>query len=325
MNSSNLKRTAGWFCTAAFGGQREEVAAFLAEGWAPNTVADGTDCPLACAARGGHLEIVKDLLAAGADVNGSIPAGDTPLMSAVGTNNLEIAELLIEKGADVNRINAKGYTALRFGRNNPRCVALLNQYGLFAQTRTLSKEEREEFASAEKLDLRQRIDTEDDPVGLAILLDEALVLDFPDLMIRAIERGADVPLNDLEREEADIWSTAAWAAWHGHMEVLRAVVNAGADVNAPVEKESVWGPPLLFAVEAGHFEAVKNLVEAGANVNETGLSISLNLQGTALLLAGALGRQEIYDYLLPLTDKKLVREAEEFLRTRREGGTADSR
>ena len=54
------------------------------------------------------------------------------------------------------------------------------------------------------------------------------------------------------------------AIWRGHTNVVRILVNAGADVNA----EDSDGDPLLFeGVWRGHTEIVRILVNAGADVS----------------------------------------------------------
>ncbi len=58
-----------------------------------------------------------------------------------------------------------------------------------------------------------------------------------------------------------------WAAAEGHVEVMEALMKAGADFKTPLPSGFT---PLLFAVRDGRIEAVKALLEAGADVNEVG-------------------------------------------------------
>jgi hypothetical protein len=289
------------FCISAFSGEREVVRQYLAEGWDPNTLADADTCPLAHAAVGGSLEIVEDLLRAGADPNGAALVGFTPLMGAVKAGRTDIMQVLLDAGADVKRTTEEGYTALFWGTPDPECHELLRKHGLKTSKRRLSKRKKEDAASAHKSGLRRRIEGEADPIHLASLLSEAMVRSLPDLAVRAIQRGADVVVNDREREDWDVWTVAAWAAWHGHHVLLRVAAEAGADLDAEVEHEGMIAPPVIFAVEAGHLEAVKILVEAGADVNKIGYRGRPSLQGPALLFAEAAGRKDIYDYLAPRT------------------------
>ena len=56
-----------------------------------------------------------------------------------------------------------------------------------------------------------------------------------------------------------------WAAGEGHVDVVRALIAAGADVNA---KSKSGFTPLLFAVRNAQIEALRVLLEHGANVND---------------------------------------------------------
>mmetsp|Transcript_144974 Transcript_144974/g.464630 ORF Transcript_144974/g.464630 Transcript_144974/m.464630 type:complete len:100 (+) Transcript_144974:231-530(+) len=56
------------------------------------------------------------------------------------------------------------------------------------------------------------------------------------------------------------------ASYNGHVEAVKFLVEAGAEVNA---KTTDGATALLWASIQGHVEAVKFLVEAGAKVNNT--------------------------------------------------------
>jgi len=55
-----------------------------------------------------------------------------------------------------------------------------------------------------------------------------------------------------------------WAVKFGHLEVVRRLISAGADVNA--KSNSGW-TPIHEAAENGHLEVLKTLISAGADVN----------------------------------------------------------
>ena len=72
------------------------------------------------------------------------------------------------------------------------------------------------------------------------------------------------------------------AAQEGHLEIVKALLAKGADVNA---KSSVKGqPPLEHAAFGGHTDVVRLLLEEGVNVN------AKNNAGTTALMLAAAGR-----------------------------------
>ena len=55
-----------------------------------------------------------------------------------------------------------------------------------------------------------------------------------------------------------------WAAWHGHVDVVKVLIQNGADVNAVAVNK--W-TALHFAAENGHVDVAKVLIQNGADVN----------------------------------------------------------
>jgi ankyrin repeat protein len=77
-----------------------------------------------------------------------------------------------------------------------------------------------------------------------------------------------------------------WAAAEGHVDVLEALIEAGADFKTALNSGFT---PLLFAVREGRIAAVKTLLKAGANVNEAvevRVRARLPLEGAPPLRAG---------------------------------------
>ena len=88
-----------------------------------------------------------------------------------------------------------------------------------------------------------------------------------------------------------------WAAAEGHAEAARALIEAGADLQARSTGEGGF-TSLLFAVRAGHLNAVRVLLTAGANVNDTLVNKGRSNDASALLLAIASTHYELAAFLL---------------------------
>lgn len=177
---------------AALKGRLETVRVLLDSGANPR--GDGT--ALRMAASGGHHDVVKLLLDRGADVNARDQEGLTALIKAAWGSHPEVVRLLLDKGADVNTKDNYGWTALTW--------AVDLRYG--------------------EPDL--------------------------DLVKLLKDRGAKMTL------------TAA--ACLGDLKEARRLINAGVDINAQGENGTT---ALMCAAQAGHLEVVKLLLDKGADMN----------------------------------------------------------
>ena len=84
-------------------------------------------------------------------------------------------------------------------------------------------------------------------------------------VVRAlIEAGADI-----NKADDDGWTPLYVASENGHTAVVRALIKTGANVNKAVNDGST---PLYIAAEQGHEAVVRSLIEAGVDVNNTDYS-----------------------------------------------------
>ncbi|KAG6368663.1 hypothetical protein INS49_002876 [Diaporthe citri] len=248
--------------------------------------------------------MVEMLLQQGADPEGrSGPRNTLPMHIEAGGGSAEVVKLLLENGASVETRDDNGTAPLLvacdvgcFGAAELILKTLpahedLNSYKpnfLLAAVRQGS------YKTTEAL-LRRGVspdcyDEDLSALGLAALNERLdlckLLLEFkadpnfahhdsmrPPLMIAAadgnldiatllIRSGADV--NKAWKKENLVRQSLGFAAWHGHAEIVRALLDNGADPNAVDERD--W-TALLLAAGEGHIEIVRLLCAHGAGLD----------------------------------------------------------
>ena len=283
------------FVEAAMNGNREAVRALLKDGADVNTTqADGMTAlhwaaqkgdvelanvllyasanvkattriggytPLLIASKNGDAAMIDTLTKAGADPNATTMNGTTPLMLASAAGRPAAVKALIDRGATVNaRESVKGESALTFAAAFGRAdvIRVLTAHGADVKTTTnavdlagFAKEEQERFA-AERGNNGGRGGPQAGGRGGA-------------------PQGPQVAGVNRQYNYTELvgsWGGLApmhLAARQGEIESVKALIEAGADVNQRGAADPVT--PLLIATMNGHFDLAKYMLDKGADPN----------------------------------------------------------
>ncbi|KAF4435613.1 ankyrin 1 [Fusarium acutatum] len=195
--------------------------------------------PLVAAARAGYKAIVTALLEKGADVNYAAPKEITPLMSAVLGNQATIAKTFIDAGADMNAVSGANnkWNATHFAYDLPDCMKVLVEAG--ADINALGPDGT--------------------PFYLAAYFNQTKVVEL------LLEHKPDLETRCPEGDFTDAgYTPLLCAASCGYNELLRLLLEAGADIEAKTPK---GGTPLILAVATNNEESVKILLEYNLNID----------------------------------------------------------
>lgn len=233
-------------------GRRATAFELIAEGAdvdAPQ--GDGTT-PLHWAVYKVDAELVGELLRRGAKADVTNEYGSSPLGEAVKLGDRALVERLLEAGADVESPNADGQTALMLAA---RAGAIDVARALIERGADVNAKE----AWRDQTALMWAVDG-----------------NYPELAQLLIDRGADVHA----RASTNVWDSQItsepraqyrpvggltvllYAARSGCSRCVRALLEAGADVNEPTPEGIT---PLMLAIDNFRFDTARLLLDAGAN------------------------------------------------------------
>ena len=244
----------------------EEIKDLLKEAKAKK----GLNSRLRAAAQRGKLEIVRELLHEGANINATDPKGNTPLMLATLNGHVAVARDLLENDADVNA-NVKGdfmiSTALMNAANigDVGLVYELLQRGAnvdpggFSTTALMNASAKGDMGVV-KILIEHNADVNAEDVWGDTPLKTAAHYYNKDIVCELLACGADVNM----KSELNGTSALIETAQSGNLEIVRCLIDAGADVNAA---NSDGHTALMYASQWGHIDVVDELLSRGADVD----------------------------------------------------------
>lgn len=270
MQRQQIRRYLGIVALVTFG-----LAACSREEPAPTAAGDYQPTSLLEAVLLGNGSAVDKFIALGADVNAPEDDGTTPLMRAVHGRYTGIAKRLIASGANVAARNRYGVTALYLAARGGDAATTreLLVAGIDANT---------SLPGGESALMTAARSGHTDVVGVLLTGSNAVesLAEFagnPGTSERSGYAAESAGYGDTERRaprrnRADVnareqryGDTALmWAAVAGHVDVVRLLIEAGADVRA-VDDEGVTA--LHLARANGHTEVAAALLAAGATPN----------------------------------------------------------
>ncbi len=186
--------------------------------------------------------------------------GSTPLIYASLYADAKLVRLLLDKGADPHAANTEGLTALMMSIRNAEKTRLLLESGAAVNAKSGIDRTALMLASAY--------------AGNKIVVEQLL------------QSGADVNAADKRG-----WTALIMAARTGDTELMRVLIDAGANVNAGNAQSLGTGTALTHAAWAGNLSGINLLLDRGAE--STGRSIDL-----ALIFGATHGYTDVAQVLL---------------------------
>jgi uncharacterized protein len=213
--------------------------------------------PLWAASLNGSVAMVARLLQAGANPNVPLMSGETALMAASRAGKPVVVEQLLKKGANPNTHGARGQTALMWavGQKHAEVVSVLLRGGADVHARSEAREQMMAVPPHGLPEYNRMIPQGGDTA----LMFAARVGDLASARL-LVDSGANV-------SDQDAWGVSATtlAAFAGHGDIARLLLEKGADPNA----DKAGFSALHCAIMRRDEPTVAALLARGADPNVT--------------------------------------------------------
>jgi ankyrin repeat protein len=248
------------------------------------------------AARNGNIDVAIELLKHGADINATNKEGKSALTIAWQKGHVEIEGLL----QDPDSAREQAWQYQNPTRKNKRSLKIRSESEIAQSV----KRKLAEMSEGVPKKIRQPIIKEDSENAL-IARKKLAERDIPFSRDEFVKRAGEKDISavrwflaagmnpNARRKDAREETAAAAAANSGSLEIVKLLLDHGADPNLSLRPWPWETMPLLFAVRGGHLEIVRLLLENGVKI-DTKDSWGV----TPLMAAAQNGDREILELLL---------------------------
>ena len=276
-------------------GDAPMIETLLASGADANSATTNGTTALMLASAAGHVDAVKALLAKNANINAKESVkGETPIAFAAALGRADVIRELAARGADVN-LRTKVQDLSAFAKEEQeRLIAERQQQGGGTRGRGEPAEAKETKDTKPAAEASKAAAESKDAKPVAATGQTTEAQRGRGGRGRGVDPTKQVP--GLERQYNYTELVGYWgglsplhlAARQGHVDAVKALVDAGADLNQPTSGDHVT--PMLIATINGQFDIAKQLLDRGADSNlaqdngVTPLYATLNVQWAAKAL-----------------------------------------
>lgn len=197
-------------------------------------------------------EVIQFLLKQGVDVDYPDENGMTPLTIAILNRCGYAVDTLLQNGADTNppiKWGGKNLAELALNMNDTNSIRSLIHFGIDPNTKI--------GASSFLTECLRKIHNAGQRAS-----------EWSSIAKDLINKGACI--HPFSSEDCPVMAAVQIAAFKEDYSILQLMVKKGADLNAPtIHQGKEWDTPLIWAARSGNLDVVKFLVESGADVNKS--------------------------------------------------------